>query len=296
MLDNDYNTRYGTWSEVGNKKYLCPSCHKKTFVPLVYSESGQMVDPYVYGRCDREFKCRYKSIRSGNQYNLAPYIKVPQKSEFSTINNAIKLDSLKTWTVNKLARFMFKCGFNPDDISDTFWKYYVGTSSYNNATIFWQTDITGKTRTGKIINYNADTGKRIKTGLPVLWMDKILKIKNFNKEQCLFGEHLLKNSDNKVAIVESEKTALIMDLKDRDDEYIWLACGGVQMLNDRFAKTLKGKDVHLFPDIDAEDKWYIKARVFNWKFNSTRNIMEERNYEYKSGDDLADMTVWNMTK
>ena len=41
--------------------------------------------------------------------------------------------------------------------------YHVGTArKWKNATVFWQTDISGKIRTGKIMQYNAETGKRIK--------------------------------------------------------------------------------------------------------------------------------------
>lgn len=89
--------------------------------------------------------------------------------------------------------------------------YHVGTArKWENATVFWQTDISGKIRTGKIMQYNAKTGKRIKEPYAhVSWVHTELDIPEFHLQQCYFGEHLLYNSRKPVAIVESEKTAII---------------------------------------------------------------------------------------
>ena len=45
--------------------------------------------------------------------------------------------------------------------------------------------------------------------------------KDFNMVQCLFGEHLLRlHPDKKVAVVESEKTAVICSAL--MPEYVWV--------------------------------------------------------------------------
>jgi hypothetical protein len=58
----------------------------------------------------------------------------------------------------------------------------------------------------------------------VSWAHSELKLHDFRLKQCLFGEHLLKNSSSPVMLVESEKTAVVMSHFIPD--YIWLATGG----------------------------------------------------------------------
>ena len=105
--------------------------------------------------------------------------------------------------------------------------YRVGTSKHwPGSCVFWQTDINGSVRTGKVMLYDADNGKRVK--LPfnhVTWVHSLLKLPDFNLRQCFFGEHLLPmNRGKPVAIVESEKTALVAAYY--LPEYVWLASGG----------------------------------------------------------------------
>ena len=66
------------------------------------------------------------------------------------------------------------------------------------------------------MQYNPTTGKRIKHQSGAIdWVYNKLKKsgmlpENFNLQQCFFGEHLLTlYPDKTVAIVESEKSALI---------------------------------------------------------------------------------------
>ncbi|MDD2245278.1 MAG: DUF6371 domain-containing protein, partial [Dysgonamonadaceae bacterium] len=73
--------------------------------------------------------------------------------------------------------------------------YALGATK-NGSVIFWQIDIKGNVRTGKIMQYNPATGKRIrhKSGA-INWVHNILKRRdpnytNFNLDQCYFGEHL----------------------------------------------------------------------------------------------------------
>lgn len=84
-------------------------------------------------------------------------------------------------------------------------------------------------------------------------------IRDFNKSICLFGEHLLKERPGEpVAIVESEKTAIIMSLY--APAYIWLATGGAGWLNVGKCKVLKGRKVVLFPDLKQYDTWNKKVQ------------------------------------
>lgn len=60
--------------------------------------------------------------------------------------------------------------------------------------------------------YDPNTGERVKNPYAkITWIHQINKQWDFVLQQCLFGLHLIKENKSKtVAIVESEKTAIIM--------------------------------------------------------------------------------------
>lgn len=137
-------------------------------------------------------------------------------------------------------------------------RYRLGVTK-DGAAIFYQIDREGRIRTGKIIQYNPETGYRIKgTGVPVDWVHARLKKKGLLPEswsvrQCLFGEHLLaRYLDALVCLVEAEKTAVICSAF--CPKFIWLATGGKTQPGDRL-DVLKGRKVLVFPDIDAYTAW-----------------------------------------
>ena len=75
----------------------------------------------------------------------------------------------------------------------------------------------------------------------------------YTLSQCLFGEHLLSRySDRTVALVESEKTAVIG--AGFIPEYVWLATGGKTCLGNKL-DVLSGRKVVAYPDVDAYDYW-----------------------------------------
>ena len=106
-------------------------------------------------------------------------------------------------------------------------KYKIGTSKHwDGATVFWQTDNQNKVRTGKIMLYNSETGKRIKEPYNhVTWVHSVLHKGDYNLKQCFFGEHLLSEDKSRpVALVESEKTALVASYY--LPQFLWIASGG----------------------------------------------------------------------
>jgi len=71
---------------------------------------------------------------------------------------------------------------------------------------------------------------------------------DFNLQQCFFGEHLLAlYPDKTVAIVESEKSALIASAVFPD--LIWLPAGNLNGLSIEKCHVLKRRDVMLYPDL-----------------------------------------------
>ena len=240
------------------KKTVCPSCGKKgVFVRYYHFEKGEYIQGN-YGRCDREVSCGYHS---------KPDFK--ELLSTKTIRNSIPLGMMKKSLGNEVnnSLFNFLCAFigQPSALK-VFRLYQVGTTREDvmkGGSIFWQVDIKGRVRSGKMMAYDHFTGKRFKTGYSFDWVHSYIARSNkryegFELEQCFFGEHLLNYSDDaKVAIVESEKTALVCSYYVPD--MIWLACGALQgmggkILNHKKCKPLVGREVVLYPDLSADGK------------------------------------------
>ena len=122
------------------------------------------------------------------------------------------------------------CHVSESDLERLQCRYLVG-STKDGSIIYWQLDFNGNARSGKIMQYDAATGHRVKNSHAVGWVhSKLIQTgrltDDFVLSQCLFGEHLLHSDpiDNVAAIVESEKSALLGSLV--YPQYTWLATGG----------------------------------------------------------------------
>ena len=295
----------------GSKKFNCPYCGEKRFVRYVDNKAGKYL-PEQYGRCDRESNCGYilspyKDGYSQMTYELekgsnttvysrkqpiAPKPIVPAKL-VSFIPNDVFKGSLKGYETNHFVTFLIGL-FGEDVTSGLISKYYIGTSKHwDNATVFWQIDRIGNLRTGKIMLYNPNTGKRVKEPFNhIQWVHTVLKQQDYNLKQCLFGEHLLKDKNKPVAIVESEKTAIIASVYLH--QFIWVAAGSLTNLNAERCNVLRGRKVVLFPDLKAFDKWSKKANelsnITNFKVS---DLLERKAFEIdkQKGYDIADVLM-----
>jgi hypothetical protein len=196
--------------------------------------------------------------------------------------------------------------FGVDVASERGSRYFIGTSKHQftrkdfpnyksekGANVFWQIDTQGKVRAGKIMLYIPTTGKRVKELFDhITWAHKVLKQAEFELRQCFFGEHLLVDKTKPVAIVESEKTAVIASVY--LPQFIWLAAGSIGGLNIEKCSILKGRKVILFPDLKGFDKWSIKAKELSHFANFTVSDLLERKAteaERNQGYDLADYLI-----
>ena len=167
---------------------------------------------------------------------------------------------MRGYGINPLYRYFTKVA-GKEEAGRLFHVYKVGTSRmWNGSTVFWQIDVRGNVRAGKIMGYDAVTGHRIKEPVnQVNWVHSVRKVPDFHLKQCLFGEHLLSDtsaamSAKPVAIVESEKTALVAAMFIPD--FVWLATGGMHgCFNSEAMQVLKEREVILFPDLKATDEW-----------------------------------------
>ncbi|GAB6395566.1 MAG: hypothetical protein MdMp024_1878 [Bacteroidales bacterium] len=125
-----------------------------------------------------------------------------------------------------------------------------------------------------------------------------MNLTDYNLSQCLFGLHLLKDTTAPVAIVESEKSAVIGSIY--HSRYVWLATGGKGnfALIDKAAAAgyFDGREVILFPDLGATAAWEAKARELRSKYKidiSVNYRLEKRatEEEREQGLDLADFLL-----
>lgn len=287
-------------------RYRCPNCQRrdKTFALYIDTETGEHLHPTV-GRCNRESNCGHhytpKQYFQDNNISFdAPQPKAykprpvtPQQKPVSFIPVEVFKASLKAHETNHFVQFFINL-FGVEVASQLVNRYFIATSKHwNGATVFWQIDTQGKVRTGKIMLYSPTTGKRVKNlELPVYWVHKALKQPEFELKQCLFGEHLLINKTKPVAIVESEKTAVIASIY--LPQFVWVAVGSLTNLNAEKCSILKGRTVTLFPDLNGFEKWSSKAKELSHLANFTVSDLLERKAtkaEKKQGFDLADYLI-----
>ncbi len=289
-----------------NTRYRCPICQQrdKTFSLYIDTETGDHIHPTV-GRCNRESNCghHYTPKQYFQDNNISfdtpqpkaykPRPVTPQQKPVSFIPVEVFKASLKAHETNHFVKFLINL-FGVEVASQLVSLYFIATSKYwNGATVFWQIDTQGKVRTGKIMLYSPTTGKRVKEPFNhINWVHKALKKPEFELRQCLFGEHLLIDKTKPVAIVESEKTAVIASVY--LPQFIWVAVGSLTNLNAEKCSILKGRTVTLFPDLNGFDKWSSKAKeLSHLAVFTVSNLLERKatEAERKQGFDLADYLI-----
>lgn len=290
-------------------RFRCPACGvPNSFVRYINTHSGAYLADHA-GRCNREIKCGYHitpkdylKTYSGTIYHKINPKKIRLKdsqNQRSYIDKSFLDKSLMSASQNNFLQYLEDL-FGKRATNTLKRKFLIGTSSHwPGATVFWQVDVSGKIRTGKIMLYNQESGKRVKKPYNcITWIHSILKAKGvlgiFHLEQCLFGEHQLKTEPKvkPIAIVESEKTAIIASLY--MPRYIWLATGGLSNLREKNLRLMKNRRVVLFPDVGCLSKWHSTLKEDNTTDNQfiISNLLEQKVDEHFSkGCDLADFLV-----
>lgn len=304
MITKDYNgihlATYAECKKLNGGKWFCPDCGKKTFVCYLDCD-GEIINEKV-GKCDRADKCNYHYTpkeyfsENGNDRPITkkkPKVYKPEPP-ISYIDTDIFKKSLKAYRQNNFIQFLNRV-FNPHLVDGAIKEYFVGTSKHwSGSTVFWQIDRFGKVRCGKIMLYNPTDGKRVKKPFShITWVHTVMHLRDYNLKQCLFGEHLLrKYPDRGVAVVESEKTAIIASMWYPD--IIFLACGGCQNLTHERCIPLKERRVVFFPDNGKYEEWREKAKELSHLFKSfvVSDIMEHEAVE--QGDDIGDLILANI--
>lgn len=302
-----------------NSRYSCPGCGRpKVFTRYIDTQAGQHL-PEQYGRCERLNNCGYfldpyksgylKVMREDEQKtqtnyyrSLKPSIK-PRQAAIPFIPVDVYRKSLSSYDRNNFYRYLCSL-FHQETAIALMQRFNVGTSRYwNGATVFWQIDTSGQVRSGKIMLYNSGTGKREREVLQdgskrslINWAHSVLKLRDFNLQQCLFGLRQLTvlPATMPVAIVESEKTAIIATVY--LPGFIWLACGSLTNLSREKLEPLAGRKIALFPDLNAYDTWQARAREIQKALPyhiTISDLLETRasDADRANGLDLADYLV-----
>jgi hypothetical protein len=135
-------------------------------------------------------------------------------------------------------------------------RYHLGVSK-DGGVVFWEIDNTNQVHDGKIMFYSPNC-HRDKERHPSWVTAELIKSgrlkSNIDNPKCLFGLHLNKQGIKGIAIVESEKSAII--LSELFPDYIWLASGGKTMLNASLFAPLGDQRIILFPDTDETGETY----------------------------------------
>ena len=250
---------------------ICPRCHKRELVYYV-DDSGKYTQKFReagVGRCNRELKCQYHykpreyfadhPLDSARSWTPVRRVE-PPKPPTSFISPEIVKATLCGYECDNFFRFLAK-RFGEEEARRLYTLYNVGHhNQWSGSTVFWQIDVAGRVRAGKVMAYGED-GHRVKTSdtARVSWVHSLLKLPDFHLTQCFFGEHLLRqNPESKAVIVESEKSAIIC--AHFYPSFVWLATGGkAGCFNGQASQVLRGRDVLLLPDLGAESEWQKKA-------------------------------------
>lgn len=314
-------------------RHTCPVCKtKQSFTVYLDGNTGKPIHSVV-GKCNREIKCGYhytprqyfidhpelkhnqtkfqlSNNRSRQQITDKPCQNPSQISQIhhnlTRSNHPQKMNFIPYKYVEESVSYnsnfiQFLCHHFPIEKIEIAVENYALGATKKKDVIYWQIDINGKVRTGKIMQYNPETGRRVKNKSGAInWVHNKLKYSNpayanFKLCQCYFGEHLLRLYPEKpVAIVEAEKTAVIGSMI--FDNYNWLAAGNLNGLNSDKSKVLQDKYVVLYPDTGCYKRWKNKMIQIRNSINcqiAISNLIETHATpeQITAGYDLADYVL-----
>ncbi|MFC4213471.1 DUF6965 family protein [Pedobacter lithocola] len=286
-----------------SSRHVCPECRQKgKFARYIDTEKNIELGTSV-GKCERSDRCgfhyRPKNFFADNgivpDHNTdVASVSVPQPViPTSYIDTKLLSQTMANYEHNNFIIFLNTL-FDSQTVSNLIEKFKIGTSKHwPGSTVFWQVDISGKVRTGKIMQYDLITGKRNKVPFDrIQWVHKVTNAVDFNLKQCLFGEHQLANNNLPIAVVESEKTAIIAT--GYLPQFTWVASGNKNGLSIDKCNALKancnGRAVILYPDLNAFKEWNEKAKLYNFKMS---DLLEKKAtpQERENGLDLADYLI-----
>lgn len=296
-------------------RHVCPGCGRKgAFTRYIDTHNNNIYVSERVGKCNRLDKCGYHytphqyfednpwARDKGGDWVQNHGAKSPNHHHHPAPNN--KPCFLPSLYLNLLGckesahtRWL-RARYGEEAAARVMKLYKVGATTAGRErreyTIFWQIDIHGRLRTGKLIAYDPTTGKRQKSEGSCTWLHALLRKEGVVPEwweltQSLYGEHLLaENPTATVALVEAAKTAHVGAIT--MPEMVWLSTEGMMGLCAERLAVLKARDVVLFPDEGKGfEVWQERiadiAREVGFRYRISR-FMEHRGI---AGGDIADV-------
>ena len=317
-----------------SSRYTCPQCGRKyTFTRYIDTENNNQYISDNVGKCNRLDKCGYhytpkqyfadnprerdkylvedgslrsfadnpckrredfsfflsyrENERKKNTPPPRPICTIPEWVVEGSINRGVRADHL-LWIINTY-------GIVEAERIATL--YGIGATK-EGASVFWQRDIEGRVRTGKIMAYDPISGHRKKEAGSINWVHSIMLQRGQLPEdwcltQCLYGEHLLsERPEAVVGIVEAYKTAHIGAILYPD--MVWLATDSLSGLTAERLTALKGRRVILYPDEGkGHQQWSERIPQIAKDIGFSYRISEfvEEHLPHGSGADIADMVI-----
>ena len=289
---------------------ICHKCGRKSFVPYIYNDTGEIIDP-TCGRCDHEQSCGYhlppaEYFKANPDHNngrggFMPYTRpIPTTIDFCAID-----EWAARQTTDEALESDFAMGlvnyFDTDKVTEAIDRYQVQSIGRNRNTAFPCISIDGMVTDVMVLGYKNDLHRndvcyhyygdaaekeRLKLAYP----------EGYKYDPCYFGEHLLaEQTDKNVAVVESQKSAVICSML--FPNMLWLASCGCGNFNVTKSRVLKDRRVFVYSDKGSSEKWQkVVSELQTIGYNiHLRPIMEDF-AEYGANSDLVDVIFDNINK
>ena len=168
-------------------------------------------------------------------------------------------------------RSMVATGMMSREEMDEAARLYRLEATAEGAIVFGQRDRQGRLREAHVMHYLQDGHRdHNRPPCPLSWLMKNrwrdrdgqpLLPSGLRSNACLFGLHLTgEHPEAPVAIVESEKTAIICSQWLKAEGFLWLATGGSSGLSVERLRPLQGRRIILFPDTDPKGDAFRRWR------------------------------------
>ena len=296
-------------------RYTCPQCGRKyTFTRYIDTENNNIYISENVGKCNRLDKCGYhytpreyftdnpwkrnwecENVKYIGKFTYShsqtppprPICTIPEWVVEGSINRGVRADHL-VWIMNT---------YGIAEAERIASLYGIGATK-EGASVFWQRDIEGRVRTGKIMAYDPISGHRKKEAGSINWVHSIMQQRgqlpeDWQLTQCLYGEHLLPlHPDAVVGIVEAYKTAHVGAILHPD--MVWLATDSLSGLTAERLTALKDRRVILYPDEGrGYTEWQRKIEPIAREVGFSYRISEfvEEHLPHGTGADIADMVL-----
>lgn len=269
--------------------YKCFGCGKGGDIIEFIKEIGGLTYVEAIEVLAKEYSIDINSFSATSKPLQMPKTIHPSvlQPEPTFINETLVQKSLSHYEYNNFVKYL-KSIFPEPTVKHLIERFKIGTSKHwDGANVFWYVDESDNTRYGKVMIYDPITGKRDKTRFQSV--HRLLKIEY--PVFSFYGLHQITTEpkNKAVAIVESEKTAIIMSAF--FPSFIWIATGGESNLKINHLKPLTGRNIVLFPDTgNAFNLWSTIAKEAKetLKLNVVVSDYLER-FEMGNNSDLEDL-------